>query len=107
AKAIANPYPPSGNVVLKLLHEFGWLCVAVSDGEIVEAQRKLAGEGLFVQPASATGVAALKKLTESGVIPKGSKVVSILTGSGLKTLSHAEGGKIMECALEDLENCLG
>ncbi|WP_297521725.1 threonine synthase [Thermococcus sp.] len=107
AKAIANPYPPSGNAVLKLLHEFGWLCVAMGDNEIVEAQRKLAGEGLFVQPASATGVAALKKLTKSGVIPEGSKVVSILTGSGLKTLSHTEGGKIMECALEDLENCLG
>ena len=106
AKAIANPYPPSGNVVLKLLREFGWLCVAVSDGEILEAQKKLTGEGLFVQPASATGVAALKKLTESGVIPKGSKVVSILTGSGLKTLSHAEGGEIRECPLEGLENCL-
>ena len=107
AKAIANPYPPSGNAVLKLLREFGWLCATMSDDEIVEAQRKLAGEGLFVQPASATGIAALKKLTESGVIPKGSKVVSILTGSGLKTLSHAEGGEIRECPLEGLENCLG
>lgn len=107
AKAIANPYPPSGNAVLKLLRELGWLCVAVSDDEIGEAQRKLAREGLFVQPASATGIAALRKLVESGTIPEGAKVVSILTGSGLKTLSHAEGGKIMECALEDLENCLG
>ncbi|WP_297475103.1 threonine synthase [Thermococcus sp.] len=106
AKAIANPYPPSGNAVLKLLREFGWLCVAVGDDEIVEAQRKLAAEGLFVQPASATGIAALKKLVESGVIPEGAKVVSILTGSGLKTLSHAEGGGIRECPLEGLENCL-
>ncbi|ASJ00022.1 threonine synthase [Thermococcus gorgonarius] len=106
AKAIANPYPPSGNAVLKLLREFGWLCVSVSDEEIIEAQRKLASEGLFVQPASATGVAALEKLTESGVISEGSNVVSILTGSGLKTLSHVEGGKIVECPLEGLENCL-
>ena len=106
AKAIANPYPPSGNAVLKLLREFGWKCVAVSDDEITEAQRKLAGEGLFVQPASATGIAAVKKLVESGVIPEGSKVVSILTGSGLKTLSHAEGGEVRECPLENLENCL-
>jgi len=106
AKAIANPYPPSGNAVLKLLREFGWPCVSVSDDEIIEAQRELAGEGLFVQPASATGTAALKKLIESGVIPGGSKVVSILTGSGLKTLSHTEGGKAKECPLKDLENCL-
>ncbi len=80
AKAIANPYPPSGDAVLRLLREFNWKCVSVSDGgEVVEAQRRLANEGgLFVQPASATGVAALKRLE----IPEGAKVVSILTGSG-------------------------
>ncbi len=103
AKAIANPYPPSGNALLKLLREFGWKCVAVSDGEILEAQRELSEEGLFVQPASAAGIAALKRLE----LPEGSKVVSILTGSGLKTLSHAETGKTAECPLESLEKCLG
>jgi len=106
AKAIANPYPPSGNAVLKLLREFGWECVSVSDEEIIEAQRKLAGEGLFVQPASATGIAALEKLTESGVIQESAKVVSILTGSGLKTLKDAPAGEIRECPLENLEKCL-
>ncbi|WP_297497619.1 threonine synthase [Thermococcus sp.] len=106
AKAIANPYPPSGNAVLKLLRDFGWECVTVSDSEIIEAQRELAGEGLFVQPASATGISALKRLAESGVVPEGSKVVSILTGSGLKTLSHMEGREIKECPLEGLENCM-
>ncbi|WP_457752365.1 threonine synthase [Thermococcus sp.] len=103
AKAIANPYPPSGNAVLKLMRDFGWSCVSVSDKEILEAQRKLAGEGIFVQPASATSVAALRKLE----FPEGVKVVSILTGSGLKTLKNAPAGKIRECPLEDLENCLG
>ncbi|ASJ02147.1 threonine synthase [Thermococcus profundus] len=107
AKAIANPYPPSGNAVLKLLREFGWKCITVSDEEILKAQRELAGEGLFVQPASATGIAALRRLVESGEIDEGAKVVSILTGSGLKTLSHVEGGKIRECPLESLEECLG
>ncbi|MCD6372896.1 MAG: threonine synthase [Thermococcus sp.] len=102
AKAIANPYPPSGNAVLKLLREFGWGCVSVSDEEIKEGQRKLAGEGLFVQPASATGIAALEKLD----LPEGAKVVSILTGSGLKTLKNTPAGKIRECPLEELENCL-
>ena len=103
AKAIANPHPPSGNAVLKLLRKFGWKCVSVSDGEIIEAQRKLAGEGLFVQPASATGIAALDKLE----LHEGVKVVSILTGSGLKTLKNAPAGKIRECPLETLEKCLG
>ncbi|NJE76427.1 threonine synthase [Thermococcus sp. ES12] len=103
AKAIANPYPPSGNAVLKLLREFGWGCVSVSDGEILDAQRKLAREGLFVQPASATGVAALRKLS----LPEGAKVVSILTGSGLRTLRNAPAGEVRECPLERLEGCLG
>jgi threonine synthase len=102
AKAIANPYPPSGNAVLKLLREFGWGCVSVSDGEILDAQRKLAREGLFVQPASATGVAALRKLD----LPEGAKVVSILTGSGLRTLRNAPAGEVRECPLERLEDCL-
>ncbi|WP_209474619.1 threonine synthase [Thermococcus stetteri] len=106
AKAIANSYPPSGNAVLKLLREFGWECATVSDGEILEAQRELAGEGIFVQPASATGIAALKKLVESGEIEERTKVVSILTGSGLKTLSHAKGRNVKECQLESLEDCL-
>ncbi len=107
AKAIANPYPPSGNAVLKLLRDFNWSCITVSDEEIAEAQRELAREGLFVQPASATGVAALKKLVRSGQIGEGSKVVSILTGSGLKTLGQTEGEKARECPLDELESCLG
>ncbi|AIU69056.1 threonine synthase [Thermococcus eurythermalis] len=102
AKAIANPYPPSGNAVLKLLREFGWECVAVSDEGIRKAQERLAREGLFVQPASATGIAALEKLD----LPEGAKVVSILTGSGLRTLKEAQTGKVMECPLEGLEKCL-
>ncbi len=102
AKAIANPYPPSGNAVLMLMRDFGWKCMAVFDEEILEAQRKLADEGLFVQPASATGIAALEKLD----LPGGTKVVSILTGSGLKTLKTSPKGEIKECPLEELENCL-
>ncbi|NJE43306.1 threonine synthase [Thermococcus sp. GR6] len=102
AHAIENPYPPSGNVVLKLLRELGGKCVTVSDEEILKAQKKLAGEGFFVQPASATGIAALKKLN----IPEEAKVVSILTGSGLKTISQIEGRSVKECELEKLEGCL-
>jgi len=102
AKAIANPYPPSGNAVLKLLRELDWGCVAVSDDEIRKAQERLAHEGFFVQPASATGIAALKKLN----LPEGAKVVSILTGSGLRTLNDFEAGKMEECPLEGLERCL-
>ncbi len=102
AKAIANSHPPSGNAVLRLLKKFGWACVFVSDGEITEAQRALAREGLFVQPAAATGVAALRRLD----LPRDARVVSILTGSGLKVLNGVPARETKECSLDNLENCL-
>ncbi|ACS90122.1 MULTISPECIES: threonine synthase [Thermococcus] len=105
AHAIENPYPPSGNAVLRLLNELKGLCVAVSDEEILEAQQDLGREGIFVQPASATGIAAIKKLR--GRIEEDTKVVSILTGSGLKTHSQMKAVKVMECSLESLEECMG
>lgn len=86
AHAIENPHPPSGNAVLRLLRELDGLCVSVTDGEILEARRGLGREGLFVQPASATVIAALRRLVEGGAIEEGSRVVGILTGSGLKVL---------------------
>ncbi|NJE85232.1 threonine synthase [Thermococcus sp. CX2] len=106
AHAIENPHPPSGNAVLKLLREMGGLCVTVSDEEIMKAQAELAREGLFVQPASATGIAALRKLRESRRIEEGAKVVSILSGAGLKTLGQLDIRDVRECPLEKLDECL-
>ena len=106
AHAIENPHPPSGNAVLRLLRKLNGVCIAVSDEEILEAQRMLAQEGLFVQPASATGIAAAKKLGKEGRIGEDAKVVSVLTGAGLKTLHQLEKLKIMECGMEKLEECL-
>ena len=61
AHAIANPTPPAGNAVLRLIRERGGLIAAVSDAEMLEAQRELAaGEGLFGQPESAATLAALQ-----------------------------------------------
>lgn len=57
----------------------------VTDAEILEAYRLLAsGEGIFAEPASCASVAGLVKLTQEGFIKKGSTVVCILTGNGLK-----------------------
>lgn len=105
AHAIENPYPPSGNAVLKLLRELKGLCVSVSDEEILKAQRALGEEGLFVQPASATGIAAIRKLRENEMLEEGAKIVSILTGAGLKVLSQIEAPRVNECALDSLEKC--
>lgn len=57
----------------------------VSDEEILEAQKTLARtEGIFVEPASASSIAGLKKLVDSGEIERDERVVCVTTGHGLK-----------------------
>lgn len=57
----------------------------VTDKEILEAYKELAFlEGVFVEPASAASIAGIKKFVRLNKIEKGCKVVSVLTGHGLK-----------------------
>lgn len=61
-----------------------------SDEKILEAHRILSAEtGIFVEPASAIGVAGLLERAEAGIIPRGSTVVITVTGHGLKDPSWA------------------
>jgi len=108
AKAIANPYPPSGNAVLRKLKETGGLCISVTDSEIVSAQKSIAGEGLFVQPASASSLAAVYQMKKNGIISKDSTAVCILTGTGLKYIKILEKYKfdILKCGIDQLKNLL-
>jgi threonine synthase len=63
----------------------GATVVTVSDEEIVEAWRELAAsEGVFCEPSSAAGLAAVKRGAASGL------VVCTLTGHGLKDTAIAE-----------------
>ena len=63
----------------------GAVVVTVDDEEIVEAWRELAAlEGVFCEPSSAAGVAAVRKGAAGGV------VVCTLTGHGLKDAAAAE-----------------
>jgi threonine synthase len=107
AHAIANPTPPAGNTVLRLIRERGGLITAVSDDSMLEAQRELAAdEGLFGQPESAATFAALKKLAAAGRFRAGDgAVVLVLTGSGLKSLHllTAAPVEVHRLALDGLE----
>ena len=58
---------------------------AVTDEQILEAQRILAAEGgVFAEPASCAPLAGLLKLKRAGRLPEGITVTMILTGNGLK-----------------------
>jgi threonine synthase len=104
AHAIENPFPPSGNAVLRLIKENGGTAVGVSDEEIIKAQAMLAEEGIFGQPAAAVPLASVIKLKKDNYIKDNEKVVCIVTGSGLKYTAALEKHdlKAMECRLEDL-----
>ncbi|MEX1047339.1 MAG: threonine synthase [Actinomycetota bacterium] len=66
--------------------------LAVTDREILAAYKRIAREGLFVEPASAASVAGLLHVIAEGKIPKGSSVVCVLTGHGLKDPEWAIAG---------------
>ncbi|HOW85386.1 MAG TPA: threonine synthase [Candidatus Aminicenantes bacterium] len=96
AHAIANPAPPGGNAVLRLIRERDGLLAAVSDEDMFEAQAELAaGEGLFCQPESATTLAAVKKLAAAGRLRLGGGgTVLVLTGQGLKTMHLLDPARV-------------
>lgn len=79
-----------GSWPLNTLKESNGYAVAVSDTEILEAQKSLATkEGIFIEPSSATTIAALKKLFNKNVINSNESVACVTTGSGLKVIEVA------------------
>ena len=109
AHAIENPCPPSGNEVLRKMRENRGICVAVSDGEILQAQKSLAEIGIFAQPAAAVPLAAVKKLGEEKALNEKDTVVCIVTGSGLKDMTVLKNQelKILSSRLENLNDLIG
>ena len=76
----------------------GWFG-AIDDARILAAQKLLASTaGVFVEPASAIGVAGLLDRAAAGIIPAGATVVITVTGHGLKdpqwALRNADGTEV-------------
>lgn len=72
----------------------------VSDEEILDAHRLLARTvGIFVEPASAAGIAGLLKHHESTGIPTGNTVVVTVTGHGLKDPDLAVENSLAESTI--------
>jgi threonine synthase len=81
ATAIRIGNPASWIPALEVIHESLGDIRAVTDDEIIEAYQYLArNESIFCEPASAASVAGILKFG----VPKGSTVVCVLTGNGLK-----------------------
>ncbi|WP_019243789.1 MULTISPECIES: threonine synthase [Bacillus] len=90
ATAIRIGNPASWNLAVNAAEESNGKIDEVSDEEILEAYKLLARkEGIFAEPGSSASIAGLIKQLKSGEIKKGSKVVAVLTGNGLKDPSTA------------------
>jgi threonine synthase len=85
AAGLRVPGPYADRLILRAIRESHGTAVAVSDPEIIEAQKELAGkEGLLAAPEGAATWAALKHLVQAGWVSLDERVVLFNTGSGLK-----------------------
>ena len=80
AEGIAVQRPPRSRAVLSAIAKSGGRTVAVDDGEIMEAARRLSGSGIYVEPTSASTLAGWLKLDPV----ERRNALLVLTGSGLK-----------------------
>jgi threonine synthase len=62
--------------------------VAVPEEDIVAALKKLAAQGLFVEPTCAHAAAALDELTRRGTIKPNERTVVVMTGTGIKAAGY-------------------
>ena len=86
ADGIAIPSPPRLEQLVKVIRETKGDVIIVNNDEIIKAFKELAKLGFFVEPTSATVLAALWKGLESKLIEKGESVFLPLTGIGLKAI---------------------
>lgn len=85
ATAIRIGRPARGEQALQAAEESDGRIIAVTDDAILAMQRALAGEGVWVEPASAAGLAGLAHLLAGKQIGlQGKRIVAVCTGHGLK-----------------------
>ncbi|MBI2648084.1 MAG: threonine synthase [Thaumarchaeota archaeon] len=83
AHSILDEWAPDGDQALRAIIESDGRAVGVTDSQIMESMRMMSSkEGLFVEPASAAPLAAVKQLLADGVIGRDESVVLVATGFG-------------------------
>lgn len=100
ATAIRIGNPASWQQAVDAREESGGVIAAVTDEQILAAHRLLSSrDGIFVEPASAAGVAGLLAQHEAGALEPGQRVVITVTGHGLKdpqwALQDAAGEQVL------------
>ena len=105
ASAIRIGRPVNWYRAWRAVKNSGGTFLTVTDDEILQAQKLLGKEGIAVEPASATTLAAYIKLIEEGTIRKDEVAVLIATGHGLKdpdVILSLEAERYVASAPEDI-----
>lgn len=84
ATAIRIGNPRSWKKSLRAVKESGGFVMDVTDEEIAEAKAMIGLDGIGCEPASATTLAALRKLALEEKLDRNAQVVAVLTGHALK-----------------------
>ncbi len=96
AQSIASDSPiQGGRRVLRAVYQSGGAALGVEDGDILEAMRDLAKDGIAGEPSAAAPVAAFKQAYEKGLVKASDTAVCVITGSAFK-----QPGAIKEAAGE-------
>jgi threonine synthase len=82
AEGLAIAQPVRGRRLLQAVRETGGTCVMVDEDEIRAAQATMAANGFYIEPTSATAVAAFSRIAQ--IAGPDETIVIPLTGSGLK-----------------------
>lgn len=89
AAGLRVPKPFADRLILRVIYESQGFAVAVSDQEIVDAQKQLGTlEGIFAAPEGAATLAGISKLVKGDCIDPESKVLLYNTGTGMKYINQ-------------------
>lgn len=111
ATAIRIGRPARGEQALQAAEESHGQIMAVSDDEILAMQHRLAASGVWVEPASAAGLAGLANQLLAGKLDvRGKRVVAVCTGHGLKDpdiiVKFMPAPRVLEANLSALEEAI-
>ncbi len=107
AAGIRVPHALGDFLILRAIRETRGTAIAVSDDEILKAQKELAEkEGIIAAPEGAATLAALKVALGRGTVAKDETVLLFNTGSGLKYAMPGEFMRIDKNSPVDYEKIL-
>jgi threonine synthase len=98
ADSISVGIPRNGIRGIKSIYESDGFMIDVTDDEILDSMKILAqSTGIFGEPAGVTSFAGIRKMSQLGMFNGSEKVVSVVSGSGLKDIKAASmaAGKAM------------